>query len=64
MLIIEVNENEPIDRALKKYKRKFDKTGIMRELRNRKHYSKPSIRRRNEMLKAVYKNRKQLDDML
>lgn len=57
MLIIDVKDNESIDRALKKYKRKFDRSGVMKELRRRKHYTKPSIKRRNEMLKAVYKQK-------
>ena len=55
MLIIDVRDSESIDRALKKYKRKFEKAGILKELRRRKHFTKPSINRRAEVLKAVYK---------
>ncbi len=55
MLIIDVKESESIDKALKKYKRKFEKAGILKELRDRKHFTKPSVRRRNAILKAVYK---------
>ena len=55
MLIIDVKESESIDKALKKYKRKFEKAGILKELRNRKHFTKPSVKRRNAILKAVYK---------
>ncbi|MEM9917059.1 MAG: 30S ribosomal protein S21 [Bacteroidota bacterium] len=58
MLIVEVKENESIERALKKYKRKFQKVGVMKELRRRKNYVKPSIKRRVEVLKAVYKLKK------
>ncbi len=57
MLIIEVKEGENIDRALKRYKRKFQNAGVIRELRKRREYTKPSIRRRNEVLKAVYKEK-------
>jgi len=57
MLIIEVKQTESIDRALKKYKRKFERSGTMRELRRRKHFTKPSIKRRTELLKAVYKQK-------
>ena len=46
MIIIPVKEGENNERALKKYKRKFEKTGIMRELRERQAYMKPSVRRR------------------
>ncbi len=54
MIIIPIKEGEHIDRALKKFKRKFEKTGIMKELRARKAFQKPSIRRREEILNAVY----------
>jgi small subunit ribosomal protein S21 len=54
MLIIPVKEGESIERSLKKFKRKFEKTGAMRDLRNRKQYVKPSVERRKEIKKAVY----------
>jgi ribosomal protein S21 len=57
MLIINVTENESIDRALKKYKRKVDRAGVIKELRNRKHFVKPSVKRRAEVLKAIYKQK-------
>lgn len=57
MLIVEVKEGENIDRALKKYKRKFEQTGMMKQLRERKHFTKDSIKRRSELLKAVYKQK-------
>lgn len=55
MLIIEVKETESIDRALKKYKRKFERAGILKELRRRKQFTKPSVIKRNLMLKAEYR---------
>ena len=54
MLIIEVKD-EPIDKVLKKYKKKFERSGTLKELRRRKAFVKPSIMRRTEVLKAVYK---------
>ncbi len=54
MLIIPVKEGESIERSLKKFKRKFEKTGAMRDLRNRKQYVKPSVDRRKELKKARY----------
>lgn len=54
MLIIPVKEGENIDRALKKYKKKFERTKVLRELRRRKQYTKPSVTRREEVLKAEY----------
>lgn len=54
MLIIPVKDGENIDRALKRFKRKFDKTGGMRQLRSRKQFVKPSIRHRDKIKKAQY----------
>ncbi len=54
MIIIPVKEGENIERALKKYKRKFEKTGVVKELRERQKYTKPSVRKREERLKAIY----------
>ena len=58
MLIIEVKDSDSIDRALKKYKRKYERSGILKQLRSRKHFVKPSVKRRTEVLKAIYKNEK------
>ena len=58
MLIINVKEEESIDRALKRYKRKFQRTKLIKELRDRKHFEKPSVRRRNEILSARYRSEK------
>lgn len=54
MIIVPVKEGESIDRALKKFKRKFEKTGVMRELRERQKYTKPSVKRRDEILRAIF----------
>jgi small subunit ribosomal protein S21 len=54
MLIIDARESESIDRALKKYKKKFEKAGILRQLRERQTFTKPSVKRRGEILKAAY----------
>lgn len=54
MLIIPVKEGENIDKALKRYKRKFDRTGVIRQLRDRQQFTKPSVKRRGEIQKAQY----------
>ncbi|GAB1307386.1 30S ribosomal protein S21 [Urechidicola sp. KH5] len=54
MLIVPVKEGENIDRALKRFKRKFDRTKRMRELRDRKHFTKPSVSKRAQNIKAAY----------
>lgn len=55
MIIINVKENESIDKALKRFKKKFEKTGVIRELRDRTHFTKPSVKRRAEVIKAQYR---------
>ncbi len=55
MLIIDSKDCENIDKALKKYKKKFEKSRVLLQLRERQSFTKPSVRRRTEVLKAVYK---------
>ena len=54
MIIVPLKEGENIDKALKKFKRKFEKTGVVKELRERQKFTKPSIRNREMKLKAIY----------
>jgi small subunit ribosomal protein S21 len=54
MIIVPIKEGENIERALKKFKRKFEKTGTIKELRDRQSFTKPSIRRRAVIAKAKY----------
>lgn len=54
MIIIPVKEGENVERALKRFKRKFEKTGVIKELRNRQAFEKPSVTRRAEVKKAIY----------
>ncbi len=54
MIIVPVKDGENIERALKKFKRKFEKTGVVRELRARQQYDKPSVWKRLKMEHAVY----------
>lgn len=57
MLIIDSKDCENIDKALKKYKKKFEKAKILIQLRERQSFTKPSVRRRTQVLKAVYKQK-------
>ncbi|MGB5417768.1 30S ribosomal protein S21 [Algibacter sp.] len=54
MLKIPVKEGENIDRALKRYKRKFVKTTVKNQLNERKQFTKPSVERRAQVKKAQY----------
>ena len=55
MLIIDSKDCENIDKALKKYKKKFEKARVLLQLRTRQSFTKPSIKRRTQVLKAVYR---------
>ena len=55
MLLVPIKEGESIEKALKKYKKKFEKTGVVRELRSRAQFTKKSVRRRDVIIKAAYK---------
>ena len=54
MIIVQVKDGENIERALKKFKRKFEKTGVVKELRARQQYNKPSVLKRLKMEHAIY----------
>jgi len=57
MIIVNVKEKESIDKALKRFKKKFEKTGVLKELRARTFYEKPSIKNRTMKLKAAYRQK-------
>ena len=54
MIIVPVKEGVNIEKALKKFKRKFEKTGVVKELRNRQAFEKPSVTNRKKMMRAIY----------
>ena len=54
MIIVPVKEGENIEKALKKFKRKFEKTGVVKDLRNRQQFDKPSVLKRLKMERAIY----------
>ncbi|AYA38378.1 30S ribosomal protein S21 [Hymenobacter oligotrophus] len=55
MLIVQIKENESVDRALKRFKKKFERTGVLKELRRRTFFQKPSVTKRKQREKAAYK---------
>ena len=63
MIVVPVKEGENIEKALKKFKRKFEKTGIVKELRSRQQFDKPSVTKRLKKERAVYvKQLQQVED--
>lgn len=62
MIIVPLKEGENIERALKRFKRKFEKTGAIAELRSRKNFEKPSVKRRMQLQKAIYVQHLKLEE--
>lgn len=58
MIIVPVKEDS-IDKALRRFKKKFEKTGVVRQLRSRQGYEKKSVTRRNTVKKAIFRNKLQ-----
>lgn len=54
MIVVPIKEGENIEKALKKFKRKFEKTGTIKELRSRQQFDKPSVVKRKQKIHAVY----------
>jgi len=54
MIVVPLKEGESIEKALKKFKRKFEKTGVVKELRSRQAFTKPSVEKRKQHIRAVY----------
>jgi small subunit ribosomal protein S21 len=63
MIIVNVKENESIDKALKRFKKKFEKTGVVKELRARTSFEKPSVTRRTQIINAVYREQQRLNEI-
>ena len=57
MIEVHLKENESIERALKRLRKKLDNVRVLREFRARRYYTKPTAKRRDEKLKAIYKQR-------
>ena len=54
MIVVPLKEGESIEKALKKFKRKFEKTGVVKELRGRQAFIKPSVKKRKQRIRAIY----------
>lgn len=62
MISVNVKENESIEKALKRFKKKFERAGVIRELRSRTYFEKPSVKRRSEVLRAAYRQEKYAEE--
>jgi small subunit ribosomal protein S21 len=55
---IVVSENEPIDRAIKRFKKKYERSGVLKEFKKRAYFSKPSVKKRMKRLKAIRRSQR------
>jgi len=55
---INIKENEPLERALRRFKKKIEREGTLRQVKARKHYEKPSVKKRRKIREARKKKRK------
>ena len=62
MIVVPIKEGENIERALKNFKRKFEKTGVTKELRRRQQFDKPSVKKRLAMEHAIYVQKLRRDE--
>jgi small subunit ribosomal protein S21 len=63
MLIINVKESDSLEKALKKFKKKFEKTGVVKELRSRQAFEKPCVTKRMQKIRAAYKQKMQTQEV-
>ena len=63
MVGIIVSENEPIDRALKRFKKKYERSGILKEFKKRAYFTKPSVKKRMKKVKAVRRAQRTLAEL-
>ncbi len=63
MLIINVKESDSLEKALKKFKKKFEKTGVVKEMRSRQAFEKPCITKRMQKIRAAYKQKMQIQEV-
>ncbi len=59
MPVVRVRPDEPLEKALRRFKKKVDKEGLLKQIRRHEHYEKPSQRKRRRLLKSKARQRKQ-----
>lgn len=64
MVSVNVQENESIEKALKRFKKKFDRAGVIKELRSRTFFEKPSVAHRSQILRAAYRQKRYAEENL
>jgi len=55
---IQIRDNEPLEKALRRFKKKIEREGVIKEVKARKHYEKPSVKKRRKIREAVKKKKR------
>jgi len=53
-----IGDNEPIDRAIRRFKKKYERSGVLKEFKKRTFFTKPSVKRRMKKMKAIRRNQR------
>jgi len=53
-----IGENEPIDRAIRRFKKKYERSGILKEVKKRAFFTKPSVKKRMKKAKAIRRSQR------
>jgi small subunit ribosomal protein S21 len=57
-----VQEGEPIDRAIKRFKKKYERSGVLKEFKKRTYFTKPSVKKRMKKMKAIRRAKRTTED--
>jgi small subunit ribosomal protein S21 len=55
-----IGDNEPIDRAIRRFKKKYERSGILKEFKKRAFFTKPSVKKRMKKMKAIRRNQRSI----
>jgi small subunit ribosomal protein S21 len=57
-----IGDNEPIDKAIRRFKKKYERSGILKEFKKRTFFTKPSVKRRMKKMKAIRRNQRAMSE--
>ena len=60
MVGIVIQDNENIDRAIRRFKKKYERSGILKEVKKRAYFTKPSVKKRMKKIKAIRRSQRTL----
>ena len=64
MVGITIQENENIDRAIRRFKKKYERSGILKEVKKRSYFTKPSVKKRMKKIKAIRRTQREMIEQI